>query len=67
MDNNKINEIQDLLEDEEFKVDNFEFKLWNIRSSWMDSLFLWFIYKYINLKKNCVIGILFVFLYKKGK
>jgi hypothetical protein len=39
MDNNKINEIQDLLEDEEFKVDGFEFKLWNIRSSWMDSLF----------------------------
>jgi hypothetical protein len=39
MDNNKINEIQDLLEDEEFKVDNFEFKLWNIRSSWADSLF----------------------------
>jgi hypothetical protein len=39
MDNNKINEIQDLLEDEEFKVDNFEFKLWNIRSSWVDSLF----------------------------
>jgi hypothetical protein len=39
MENNKINEIQDLLEDEEFKVDNFEFKLWNIRSSWVDSLF----------------------------
>ena len=37
MDNNKINKIQDLLEDEEFKVDNFEFKLWNIRSSWVDS------------------------------
>ena len=39
MDNNKINEIEDILKDEEFKVDNFEFKLDRIRSSWADSLF----------------------------
>ena len=39
MDNDKLNKIQNLLEDEEFKVDGFEFKLWNIRSSWADSLF----------------------------
>jgi hypothetical protein len=39
MDNNKINEIEDILMDEEFHVDNFEFKLDRIRSSWVDSLF----------------------------
>jgi hypothetical protein len=39
MDNNKINEIEDILMDEEFHVDNFEFKLDRIRSSWADSLF----------------------------
>ena len=39
MDNDKLNKIQDLLEDEEFKVDNFEFKLWLVRKSWADSLF----------------------------
>jgi hypothetical protein len=39
MDNDKINEIEDILKDEEFKVDNFEFKLDRIRSSWVDSLF----------------------------
>jgi len=39
MDNDKINEIEDILMDEEFHVDNFEFKLDRIRSSWADSLF----------------------------
>jgi hypothetical protein len=39
MDNDKINEIEDILMDEEFHVDNFEFKLDRIRSSWVDSLF----------------------------
>jgi len=39
MDNNKINEIEDILMDEEFHVDNFDFKLDRIRSSWVDSLF----------------------------
>ena len=39
MDNDKINEIEDILKDEEFKVDNFEFKLDRIRNSWADSLF----------------------------
>ena len=39
MDNNKINEIEDILKDEEFKVDNFEFKLERIRNTWADSLF----------------------------
>ena len=39
MDNNKINEIEDILMDEEFHVDNFEFKLDRIRNSWADSLF----------------------------
>ena len=39
MDNNKINEIEDILKDEEFKVDNFEFKLDRIRNTWADSLF----------------------------
>jgi len=39
MDNNKINEIEDILMDEEFKVDNFEFKLERIRNTWADSLF----------------------------
>jgi len=39
MDNNKINEIEDILKDEEFHVDNFEFKLERIRNSWADSLF----------------------------
>ena len=39
MDNDKINEIEDILMDEEFHVDNFEFKLDRIRNSWADSLF----------------------------
>ena len=39
MDNDKINEIEDILKDEEFKVDNFEFKLERIRNTWADSLF----------------------------
>ena len=39
MDNNKINEIEDILKDEEFHVDNFEFKLERIRNTWADSLF----------------------------
>ena len=39
MDNNKINEIEDILMDEEFHVDNFEFKLERIRNTWADSLF----------------------------
>lgn len=39
MDNDKLNKIQDLLEDEEFKIGNFEFKLWLVRKSWVDSIF----------------------------
>lgn len=39
MDNEKINEIQDILQDEEFKVGGFEFKLDIIRGSWTDTLF----------------------------
>ncbi len=48
MDNDKINEIEDILKDEEFHVGNFEFKLDSIRSGWSNSLF--FDFKVYNSK-----------------
>lgn len=62
MDNDKINEIEDILKDEEFRVGNFEFKLERIRKSW--STHLIFDFKVYNPKDEsfctrCLEGLLY--------